>query len=83
MNFFANGVFENGTYDQERAFYGLDHFKVDHAVFDGPADGESAFKECRNLCVDHTLLNLRYPFWHDDSLLLENSTMTENCRASL
>lgn len=75
--------YRNETFDQERAFYGQDGVTLTDCVFDGPADGESALKECTNLTTDKCLLNLRYPFWHDDEVLIENSTMTENCRAAL
>ncbi len=71
------------TFDQERALYGAAHVHVQNCAFDGPADGESAFKECRDVRVSDTFFNLRYPFWHDDGLLLENCHLTELCRAAL
>jgi hypothetical protein len=51
--------------------------------FDGPADGESALKESRNILVKDCFFNLRYPFWHDDHLTIRSSQMTELCRAAL
>lgn len=75
--------FENQIFDQERALYGLKNFEVLNCKFDGPADGESAFKECSDISVADTYLNLRYPFWHDDNLTISNCNMTENCRAAL
>lgn len=51
--------------------------------FDGPADGESAFKEGRDISVEGCFFNLRYPFWHDTGLKIVNSEMTEKCRAAL
>jgi len=56
---------------------------VKDCAFDGSADGESAFKEGRDIAVDHCFFNLRYPFWHDTGLKIENSEMTEFCRAAL
>ena len=35
----------NRTFDQERALYGSRELLVKDCAFDGPADGESAFKE--------------------------------------
>ena len=67
----------------ERALYGKKNLTVKHCQFDGPADGESAFKECENIKVEDTFLNLRYPFWHDHSLQIYNAQMTEKCRAAL
>ncbi len=42
-------VIENKTYDEERALYGSRHLTVKHCAFDGPADGESAFKESADI----------------------------------
>lgn len=44
-------IIENQTFDEERALYGLKDLTVKNCRFDGPADGESAFKECRNIDV--------------------------------
>lgn len=52
-------------------------------LVDGPADGESAFKECSNVRVEHSFFNLRYPFWHNHGLKISDSEMTELCRAAL
>ena len=76
-------LIEKQTFDEERALYGSEDIKVKDCRFDGPADGESAFKECRNVQADSSFFNLRYPFWHDQHLVIENSEMTELCRAAL
>lgn len=76
-------VIENKTFDQERALYNSQDIIVQNCKFDGPADGESALKESRNVKIDHCFFNLRYPFWHDAGLKIENSEMTELCRAAL
>ena len=74
---------ENQTFDMERALYGSRDIEVKNCRFDGPADGESAFKECSNVRADHCFFNLRYPFWHDHGLRITDSEMTELCRAAL
>ncbi|MCR5773128.1 MAG: DUF3737 family protein [Butyrivibrio sp.] len=73
----------NQTFDEERALYGSKDIEVTDCRFDGPADGESAFKECKNISVKDTFFNLRYPFWHDNGLKVSGSEMTEACRAAL
>lgn len=73
----------NQTFDEERALYGCDGVHVVNCRFDGPADGESAFKEGRDVRVEDCYFNLRYPFWHDHGLRIDNSEMTELCRAAL
>lgn len=74
---------ENKIFDAERALYGAYEIMVKDCSFDGPADGESAFKEGRMIAVDHCFFNLRYPFWHDKGLIIKRSEMTEACRAAL
>ena len=73
----------NQKFDEERALYGSDGVEVKECQFDGPADGESAFKECKNVEVKDCYFNLRYPFWHDNNLKISASEMTQNCRAAL
>ena len=76
-------MMQNRTFDEERALYGSKDIFVKDCSFDGPADGESAFKECSDVQVEHGFFNLRYPFWHDHGLKISNSEMTELCRAAL
>lgn len=76
-------VIENKTFDMERALYGSEGLIVNGCVFDGPADGESALKECKDIKISDCLFNLRYPFWHDHGLCISGSDMTEKCRAAL
>lgn len=75
--------YENQVFDQERALYGSDGIEVSGCRFDGPADGESALKESRNILVRDCFFNLRYPFWHDKHLTIRSSEMTQLCRAAL
>lgn len=76
-------IYEKEIHDEERSFYGLKEAIVKKCKIDGPADGESAFKECKNIEVEDTYLNLRYPFWHNDEVKIKNCEMTEGCRAAL
>ncbi len=76
-------IIENQRFDQERALYGRSGVTVRGCAFDGPADGESAFKECDHVTAEDSFFNLRYPFWHDHGLTIRNSEMTELCRAAL
>jgi hypothetical protein len=76
-------VIKNQTFDEERALYGSNQVEIVGCQFDGDADGESACKECSNLIVDDCYFNLRYPFWHNHTLSIKESTFTENCRAAL
>lgn len=79
----SESIVENQTFDEERALYGAHDLVVRNCRFDGPADGESAFKECGSITVESTFMNLRYPFWHDHGVALRDVEMTELCRAAL
>ena len=74
---------QNQTFDAERALYGSRGLRVVNCRFAGPADGESALKECENVEVEHCFFDLRYPLWHDHGLDIRSSEMTANCRAAL
>lgn len=74
---------ENLVMDEERALYGLHNVVVTNCRFDGPADGESAMKECHNVRTEDCYFNLRYPFWHDECVEIDRCEMTDLCRAAL
>lgn len=76
-------IIENECFDEERALYGSRGVKTVNCRFDGPADGESAFKESADVAVENCYFNLRYPFWHDKNVKIIDSEMTELCRAAL
>lgn len=69
--------------DEERALYNSNDTRLENIKFDGPADGESALKECENIEVDNCYFNLRYPLWHVKTFKMSNSEMTPNCRAAI
>ena len=71
------------VFDEERALYGSRGVELVNCRFDGPADGESALKECRDVKVQDCYFNLRYPFWHVTNLEIEGSELTTLCRAAL
>ncbi|MDE7087028.1 MAG: DUF3737 family protein [Clostridia bacterium] len=76
-------IVKDVTLDEERALYGSKNLLIQNVRFDGPADGESAVKECADIEVKDCFCNLRYPFWHVDGLKISDTEMTELCRAAL
>ena len=76
-------IYENSGFDAERALYGERDILLKKCSFDGPADGESALKEAGEIIAEECYFNLRYPFWHCDGVKIQNSEMTELCRAAL
>lgn len=75
--------YENLVLDEERALYASRNAQVVNCMFDGPADGESALKECRDIEVSDCDFRLRYPFWHVKNAVVSDCRMTEACRAAL
>lgn len=76
-------IYEGLKLDAERALYGERDAVIRRCVFDGPADGESALKECGGITAEDCDFHLRYPFWHVTDGLVQNCRMTETCRAAL
>lgn len=76
-------IINDKTFDEERALYGSHGLTLENCAFDGPSDGESALKESSDITVRNCFCNLRYPFWHDSGLDIEDCTMTELCRAAI
>lgn len=76
-------IYQNQSYDEERALYGARNVQLENCVFDGPADGESALKESKQIMVRDCRFALRYPLWHVEHGMMEDCEMTESCRAAL
>jgi len=74
---------ENKRFGEERALYGSRDLCVLHCTFAGDEDGESAFKESSGVLARHCDFALRYPFWHNDRLTIEECDMRDTCRAPL
>ncbi len=73
----------NQTFDEERALYNLQNASVSDCVFAGPADGESALKEARNVFLQNCSFSLRYPLWHAKQFHLADSSMDILTRAPI
>ena len=71
------------TYDEERALYNLTCADVIDCTFAGPADGESALKEARDVKLENCRFSLRYPLWHVDGFKLHDSSLDEATRAPI
>ena len=74
---------ESKQFDEERALYHLQNTDVKDCVFAGPADGESAFKEARDIRLKNCNFSLRYPLWHVQGFSLDGCSMDEKTRAAI
>lgn len=70
-------------FQAERDLYNQIDLKLVNCRFEGEEDGESALKECKNITLYDCFMNLRYPLWHDDYVLLDHVEQSPNCRASI
>ena len=71
------------TYDEERALYNLKHADLSNCTFAGPADGESALKESRDVNLENCSFSLRYPLWHTNRFTMKKVKMDELTRAAI
>ena len=74
-------IIQEEQHDEERALYHLTDARVRMCTFGGPADGESALKEIRNVDVEDCSFLLRYPFWHASRFSVHACLMAQDCRA--
>ena len=70
-------------FDEERALYHLQHADLCGVRFAGPADGESALKEARDVTLRRCAFSLRYPLWHTVDFTMADCTMAETARAAI
>ena len=73
----------NKNYDEERSLYGINGALIENCSFKGPNDGESPLKESKNIRVNDSYFELRYPFWHTTNITLKNITLSNLSRAGL
>ncbi|MBQ6172680.1 MAG: DUF3737 family protein [Clostridia bacterium] len=76
-------IIENKNFPNERDLYGEKDITLINCTFSGVEDGESALKESKDITLKNCIMNLRYPLWHDNNVLLVNCEMTDKCRAAL
>lgn len=76
-------LIQHEQFDEERALYHLQHGDVKECAFAGPADGESALKEARDVRLNDCKFSLRYPLWHVLGFRMNHSSMDEKTRAAI
>lgn len=76
-------LMENRQFDEERALYHLQECDIRNCIFAGPADGESALKESRDVALWDCCFSLRYPLWHVKGFRMERVQMDEKTRAAI
>lgn len=67
-------------FEGERPLFGLNDIRIENVKF---YPGESAIKECNNVEAYKCEFMCKYPFWHDDNVLIENCLFTVYSRAAI
>lgn len=78
-----NKSINNLIFSKEREFYHSEGLVVNNCVFEGKEDGESPFKESKNLEISNTVFGLRYPLWHCSNVHLYQTNFKPTSRAPL
>lgn len=64
----------------ERALFQSCHVKIDYCTF---ADGESPLKESRDITINNSLFQWKYPLWYCNNIKMKNSVFFEMSRAGI
>ena len=76
-------IVQDITTGKERAFYGFKNVHFKNIVIDGIEQGESAFKECRNITIEDTKIILKYTIWHCHNIVISKTILEATSRASI
>lgn len=76
-------LIEGGQFDEERALYFSLGCDIRNCTFAGPADGESALKESKDITLTGCRFSLRYPLWHVKDFQMTESRMDGDARAAI
>ena len=71
------------VFPNERALYNESNAEIINCRFEGEEDGESALKECSQISMSNCFMDLRYPLWHVNGVIMRECEQTVNCRAAL
>lgn len=73
-------LIRNTEYEGERPLFATRGLRLENVRI---LPGESALKECSNIEAVGCEFSGKYPFWHNDGLLLENCVFREGARAAI
>lgn len=72
--------YEQERFTGERALFQSRDLTLSYCTF---ADGESPLKESRDLKIDHSLFQWKYPLWYCENVEVTDSTLFEMARAGI
>lgn len=72
--------YKNSSYEGERALFQLKDAHIEWCTFH---DGESPLKESRNLVIENSAFQWKYPLWYADEVLCKKCAFEEGARAGI
>lgn len=73
-------VIKDTFFEGERPLFATNNIRLENVKF---YPGESALKECNNIEVSKSEFMCKYPFWHNENTLIEDSLFTIYSRAAI
>ena len=73
-------MIKNASYKGERPLFASRHLRLEDVII---YPGESALKECSDIEAVRCEFRGKYPFWHNDGLLVEHCLFREGARAAI
>lgn len=73
-------VISNTFFEGERPLFATDNLRLENVKF---YPGESAIKQCNNVEAYKCEFLSKYPFWHNDNVLIEDCLFTMYSRAAI
>ncbi|KAK8889921.1 hypothetical protein M9Y10_034676 [Tritrichomonas musculus] len=70
----------NQSFEGERPLFKVDHLQMEKIVIH---QGESALKECTNIISKNCEFEGKYPFWHNENVVIENCIFRDGARAAI
>lgn len=64
----------------ERALFQSKHIQITDCVFE---NGESPLKESRDIQIDHSIFQWKYPLWYCNQISMTHSTLLESARSGI
>lgn len=69
-----------GTFEGERALFKAEKLYITNSVFQ---NGESPLKHSKDIILDKTVFDWKYPLWYSENIECVNVTFSENARAGV
>lgn len=73
-------IYKHQTFTGERALFQAQAYEISYSTF---FNGESPLKESKDIKVDHSIFEWKYPFWYAQNIHITNSILNSDARAAI